>query len=136
MPDDEAKVAALQNEVEGWRRLAWRLLNQGPLFRVMNAQPRLGTLPDRLPYNLPLPPDSRIVGSVADETKAYIYLDTAQSPAEVWQFYRAKMQVPEQEIVVEEVSRTRSVGANVAYPGGQVNHDMRTCVVQQALHVG
>jgi hypothetical protein len=95
-------MVALQNEVEGWRRLAQRLMTQGPMAGHILGGPTaelyLGRLPDHLPYSLPLPPDSRIVGSVADKTKASIYLDVDRSPDEVWQFYREHMQAPEWDI--------------------------------------
>jgi hypothetical protein len=103
MPDDEIMVSALQNEVGGWRRLARRLVNQGPMLGPMIGGPQaelyLGTLPDRLPYDLPVPPERRIVGSVADEGTATIYLDTDRSPDEVLQFYRERMQAPEWDVI-------------------------------------
>jgi hypothetical protein len=99
MSEDEPKVAALQNEVEEWRRLARRLLTHNPIPGSLNTEPYLGTLPDRLPYDLPLPPDARIVGSVSDERNATIYLDTGRSPDEVLQFYRGRMQAPEWDVI-------------------------------------
>ena len=81
-----------ENEVQ-LREIALRLL--APAFRpeASDAQLLAGSLPASLPFELPLPEKSRIVGSfISSPETMQIVLDTDQSPTEIVAFYTERMQ--------------------------------------------
>ncbi len=81
-----------ENETQ-LRELALRLL--APAFRAEagDAQLLAGSLPASLPFELPLPEHSRIVGSfISGPETVQVVLDADQSPDEIVVFYKDRMQ--------------------------------------------
>ena len=56
---------------------------------VGNPRVLIGELPNDLPYEIPLPDDTRVIGSmdVSEASSTFVLLDSGLSPAEVIQFY-------------------------------------------------
>lgn len=88
MPPDAAAAT------EGLRALTLRLLwPRYPLMPVPASEPELlvGQLPADLPVAVPLPPQSRVIGSLASQESANIVLDCDLGAEAVLDFYREQL---------------------------------------------
>jgi len=81
------------------RRLAFHLFvsRYTPLIPIVSDRPRppqllVGQIPKHLASDLPLPPDSEVLGAlVANSSSSVVVLDSALSPEDVLAFYRDRL---------------------------------------------
>ena len=87
----ENKFSSSQNE-ELLRELALRLATFPGDPRVMNPQLFVGELPQRLPVEIPLPENSRVLGSLARNPQLFeIVLDSELKPEDATAFYKERL---------------------------------------------
>ena len=87
----ENKISSSQNE-ELLRELALRLSTFPGDPRVMNPQLFVGELPQSLPVEIPLPENSRVLGTLARNPQQFeIVLDSELKPEDVTAFYKERL---------------------------------------------
>jgi hypothetical protein len=94
MPDGEATMTAMTQEMEGLRQLVTRLLSQQFGYAgATEKEPQLlvGRIPLDFPIALPLPDDTHIIGSVVSRRLTSIMYDTQVSSDDVMDLYYQRM---------------------------------------------
>ncbi len=112
-PESGERLAALEALIE---RLTSYPDPSGGLRRVRLLP---GELPSGLPFEIPLPPEARVIGSAVGEADGTILLDVPQSPEEVEAFYARELAARGWEEQRPYLEESGFVSAGVERGGGR-----------------
>lgn len=92
----ETDASAIGEATGPLRELIQRIVAPAHPSSLDYANPELivGRLPDALPIELPLPPASRVLGSLALGRRTMIYLESETRPQQILAFYRTHLSPP------------------------------------------